>query len=94
MKIFEIFEKISEIYAWLKIVFSFTMTGLIIGTIIYYLNQTIPILILGICISLFGFIFGLTFATKMWKGKGTMWFLSRVMASPELDNHDENENYR
>lgn len=36
-----------------------------------------------------GLVIGIIWATRQWKGKGTIWFMSRIMATPELDNPDE-----
>jgi hypothetical protein len=59
------------------------------GVIIYfnYSNDTS----MGICIFLAaaGLIAGIILATKKYKGKGTMEFVSRVSATPELDSKEE-----
>ena len=43
-------------------------------------------LILWILISISGLIMGIIWATKKFKTTGTVHFLSRVMATPELDD--------
>ena len=88
MKIFKAFENITEVLAWLQIVISFTLIGSGIGALIYFTNQNVIMLVIGIFIALVGLIFGIGYATKMWKTKGTVWFISRVSASPELDNDE------
>jgi hypothetical protein len=43
---------------------------------------------------LVGIISGILYANKIWKTKGTVWFMSRVNASPELDNQFEKKNMK
>jgi len=31
-------------------------------------------------------VFGIIWANRIWKTKGTMWFVSQVSATPDLDN--------
>jgi hypothetical protein len=87
--VFRIFELITESIGWLQIVASPLLIGLIIGAIIYFPNPNITRLVLGIIIAILGLVIGIIWATKQWKGKGTIRFMSRVMATPELDNSDE-----
>lgn len=42
-----------------------------------------------IAVALLALIIGIVFATRVWKKQGTMHFLSRVSASPELDGTAE-----
>ncbi len=79
----------TEVVGWLQIVASPLLTGLIIGAIIYFSNPNNLQLILAISVTLIGLIVGIVFATRVWKKQGTMHFISRVMATPELDNLDE-----
>ncbi len=86
------FELFTEVMGWLQIVASPLLIGLAIGAIIYFSNQTTVRLIIGIGVAVSGLIVGIIWATKQWKGKGTIWFMSRIMATPELDNlEDEND---
>ena len=89
MNVFKAFEKISELIGWLQIAVSFTIIGALAGLVLFYCKQTLPVLILAIIIALSGLVFGIVFATRMYRGKGTLWFLSRVDASPELDQPEE-----
>lgn len=86
MKIF--FELVTESIGWLQIVASPLFIGIIIGTLIYFPNPSSITLILGIIAAILGLVLGIMWANKAWKGKGTIWFMSRVMATPELDNLD------
>ena len=81
-----VFEFIMEIIGWLQIVASPFLIGLGIGAFIYFPNPTLTNLIIGIVISIIGLIAGIIWATKIWKTKGTMWFVSQVSATPDLDN--------
>ena len=87
--IFRVFELITESIGWLQIVASPLLIGLIVGSIIYFPNPTTTRLVLGIIVATLGLVIGVIWATKQWKGKGTIWFMSRIMATPELDNPDE-----
>lgn len=89
--VFRVFEFATEAIGWLLIVASPLLVGLAIGVIVYLFNQSAKGLVIGIIITLAGLIVGLVWATKQWKGKGTMWFLSRITATPELDNPDDTE---
>lgn len=87
--IFRIFELITESIGWLQIVAFPLFIGVIIGAIIYFPNPTTTRLVLGIIVATLGLVIGVIWATKQWKRKGTIWFMSRIMASPELDKPDE-----
>ena len=88
---FKIFEKITELIGWFQIVISPTLLGLGIGCIVYFNFQNLAGLISGIIISIIGLICGIVLATKKFKTTGTIHFLSRVSATPELDKIDETE---
>lgn len=86
MNIFKFFENVTEVIGWLQIVASPTLICGGIGALIYFRNPNMTNLIIAICICLVGIVGGILFANKIWKTKGTIWFVSRVNASPELDN--------
>jgi hypothetical protein len=84
---FKVFEWVTEAIGWLQIVASPFLMGLVIGAIIYFPNPTGPRLLIGIAFVLLGLVVGILWANKVWKTKeGTISFLSRLMATPELDN--------
>jgi hypothetical protein len=83
------FEYATEVIGWLQIVASPLLGGLVIAALIYFSNPTILRLLIAIGIALIGLIVGIVFDTRIWKKQGTMHFLSRVSATPELDNLDE-----
>ena len=88
---FKILEKITELIGWFQIVISPTLLGFGIGCIVYFNFKNLAGIILGIIISIIGLIFGIVLATKKFKTTGTIHFLSRVSATPELDKIDETE---
>jgi len=92
MKIFKAFENITEIIGWLHIVISPALICSGISAFIYFRNPNVTNLVIAICICLLGIIVGIRYANKIWKTKGTVWFMSRVSASPELDNLDNENN--
>ena len=87
--IFRVLQFITEAIGWVQIVASPFFIGLAIGTIIYFTDPSTTRLIIGIIVATAGLIVGIIWATKQWKGKGTILFMSRIMATPELDNPDE-----
>jgi hypothetical protein len=82
-------ELMTEIFGWLQIVASPLLAGLVIGFIIYISRPDTFGILLGTSVTLIGLIAGIIWATKVWKKKGTVHFMSRVMATPELDKKDE-----
>ncbi len=90
--IFKVFEFFTELIGWLQIFASPLLIGLILGAIIYFANPSAASLVLGIIVSTIGLIVGVIWATKKWKGKGTIFFLSRIMATPDLDNVKKENN--
>ena len=85
------FEIIMEIIGWLQIVASPLLIGLGIGAFIYFRNPNTTNLIIAIGLAILGLIIGIIWATKVWKTKGTMWFVSQVSATPDLDNLKSND---
>lgn len=88
----KLFEQISEVIGWIGIAISPTLMGGIIGYFVYNSNPTLFRLILAILIALIGLVVGIIWATKVYKSKnGTVWFLSRISATPEFDDLEEKE---
>ena len=83
------FDYMTEVIGWLQIFASPFLAGLVIAAIIYFSKSNILRLIIAIGVALIGFIVGIVFATRIWKKQGTIHFVSRIMATPELDNLDE-----
>ncbi|QKJ63220.1 hypothetical protein [Flavobacterium sp. M31R6] len=85
-------ESITEIIGWLQIVISPTIIGTGLGFIFYSNFENMTGLILGIIISLIGFIIGIVLANKKYKTTGTVNFLSRISATPEIEAESEIKN--
>ncbi|MDY3529041.1 hypothetical protein PG593_04530 [Riemerella anatipestifer] len=82
---FRFFELFTESIGFLQIAASPFMFGLIVGIVIYVYNPNRTSLFIAITITLIGLLIGVVWATKKWKNKGTIWFISRITATPELD---------
>lgn len=78
-----------EVIGWLQIAASPLLFGLIIGACIYFSNPNDTRMALAILVVVAGLVTGIVFATRVWRKQGTMHFVSRVNASPELDHLDE-----
>jgi uncharacterized membrane protein HdeD (DUF308 family) len=75
-----------EIIGWLQIVASPLLIGLGIAAFLYFPNPTDTRFVFAIIVAVLGLIVGIVWANRIWKNKGTMWFLSRISATPDLDN--------
>lgn len=85
------FNLMLEILAWLQIVASPVLISLVIGVIIYVLKPDDTGFLISICVVSLGLIIGITWATIVWKKKGTLDYLSKVRESPEFDNWNEKD---
>ena len=85
----KILEWLTSSIAWLQIVCSPLFFGVVPGLIVYGFYPTTTGLFLGIAIAVAGLTAGIIFATRIWKKRGTVDFISRVSASPELDNLED-----
>jgi uncharacterized membrane protein YccC len=74
-----------EIIGWFQIVLSPTLIGIGLGFLIYLGFPNILGTVIAISAGIIGFIFGVRLATKKFKTTGTINFLSKVSATPELD---------
>ncbi len=84
-----VFERIMELIGWLQIVASPVFLALFISGIIYLPNPNTTTLVVCISILLIALVFGIWWATKIYRTKGTMWFMSRIMATPEIDSENK-----
>ncbi len=80
---------ITSIIAWLQIVASPLFIGIVIGFIVYYNIPSITGLVLGIVISAIGLIIGVVWASRVWKKRGTVEFISEIKSSPDFDKLNE-----
>lgn len=85
-------EFISEVLGGIRIIFSFSASAAFIG---YFIHRVWPfkwVEIIAYLMTISSFLLGIYITYRVSKGKGTMWFLSRVMANPELDDKEELKN--
>jgi hypothetical protein len=80
-----------EIIGWLQIVASPLLIGLGIAAFLYFPNPSETRLIIAIIVAVLGLVIGIVWANRIWKTKGTMWFVSQISATPDLDNFTEKE---
>jgi len=76
---------IISIIAWLQIVASPLLIGIIMGFIVYYKIPGLTELILAVVISTVGLVIGVIWATRVWKKRGTFEFMSEISSSHDLD---------
>jgi hypothetical protein len=84
----KVFHVITEVFGWLQIVASPFLAGLIIGGIVYLAKRDAIGLTIGIIIASIGLVVGIVWATKVWRRKGTVNFMSRLLGTPELDKKE------
>jgi predicted Na+-dependent transporter len=90
---FQILETIMKVISWFRIVLSPLFIGLAIGAFVYLPNPTNTRLAIGITIISLSLIIGIVWATRVWNSKeGTIWFVSRISATPDLDKNQKDEN--
>lgn len=70
---------------WIKIALSPTIIGGVLGGIVYLNFRNSVGLAIGVGIFCTGILVGITWATNVWKKKGTSYFMSRNQASPDID---------
>lgn len=85
---FKIFEYMTEVMGWLRIVVSPLLVGIVIGALVYFSKPDTTRLLIGVSIVILGLIVGIIWATKVWKKKGTINFLTEITATPDLDKTD------
>jgi hypothetical protein len=83
------FLALTEIFGWVQIMLSPTLGGLALGGLFYLYRPDIIGIIGGTSIAIIGLVIGIIWATKVKKKYGTIWFVSRIMATPELDTKNE-----
>lgn len=88
------FEFFTEYLGWLQITASPFLLGLISAVIVYFSSPGPITLVAGVGLTLLGLLVGIIWATRVWKRRGTIWFMSRLSASPELDAPEKTERNR
>jgi hypothetical protein len=87
-KTMKVFQFITEVFGWLQIVASPFLAGVIIGGTVYLVKRDTVGLSIGIIIALIGLITGIILATRVWRKRGTVNFMSRLSATPQLDEKE------
>lgn len=83
-----LFELLMELIGWIQIALSPTLLGVVIGFILYTNIPTPYGWIIGAMITFIGLVAGIVLATRKFKTTGTMHFISRISATPELDSKE------
>lgn len=79
------FEKFTEGIAWIQIVLSPTLIGIIAGIFVGLAGSPG----FGIVIGLLGLVVGIFLAIRVSRKEGASQFVSRIMATPELDEKEK-----
>ncbi len=87
----KVFEFITECIGAILIAASPTIIGIGIGFLIYLKYQSKTSAVVAGLVALAFLILGVFIAFRVWKKYGTVWFLSRVSATPELDAKEDNK---
>lgn len=85
-------EFITKALAWLQTAISPFVAGIIAGILIYSNKKDVYGLMIAIGIVIIGAITGVIWATRVWKRKGTVEYMSKLIATPELDDVKEISN--
>ena len=80
-----------EIIGWIRIVLSPLLVFSAIGAILYYNFPSLFTYVFALLLGALGLVIGVLWANRIWKKYGTMQFLSRVNASPDLDKKIDEE---
>jgi len=83
------FVALTEFFGWILIMLSPTLIGLIFGGLFYLYYPGSLGKIGGVIIGTIGLIIGIIWATRVINKYGTIWFISRVTATPEFDIKNE-----
>lgn len=75
----------TESLGWLRIAASPAIIGLVAAALIYFPAPSDTRLVVAFIVAGLGIFAGIVWATRIWKKRGTVDFLARVMATPELD---------
>ena len=84
-------EKFVFLIGWLRIVLSPLAIGVIVGFIVSKGFAGTSGITIGVGCALIGLIIGIIWAERVRKREGSMNFLGKVNASPELNNPEEKE---
>lgn len=77
-----------ELISGIRIALSPSIIGCAIGGVVYFRFPTFLGLVIAVTIGFAGIITGILWAIRIHKTQGTSWFMSRINASPDLDQLD------
>ncbi|MBD2721746.1 hypothetical protein [Hymenobacter armeniacus] len=80
----KLIERLLSVLAWLQIFISPALIGIIVGAAIWLIIKGTWGIILAAVTVAAGVIAGIAFAEKARRAKGTIEFMSRLIAHPEL----------
>ncbi|GGG44411.1 hypothetical protein [Epilithonimonas arachidiradicis] len=84
-----IFEESAELVGWVQIFLSPFLISLVLAAIVHFSFDSIFATIISLLLVIIGILVGIKFANKIYKSKqGTIHFVSRTSASPELDKEE------
>lgn len=86
---YSLFDYVFEFIGWLQIFASPFLAAVLISALIYFSHPTTVRFLFAIVVLLIGIVVGIVLATKVYKTKGTIHFVSRVVATPELDKEQD-----
>ena len=80
-----------EFLGWLLIVASPFIPAALIAFVVYQNHHSTKGIVLSLSIATLGLLLGIFWATRIWKKKGTINYLSRVISSPDFDEMSKND---
>jgi VanZ family protein len=86
----KVIKLITNTVAWLQIAVSPSLLGGGLGAAIYFYHPGRLTLIAASVFCIIGFVTGTIWATKVHRRKGTVEFMARVIATPELNDSSGN----
>ncbi|RYE55950.1 MAG: hypothetical protein EOP48_09090 [Sphingobacteriales bacterium] len=86
----KVLEFIPKAIAWLQIATPSSLLGIGLGAAIYFYQPSWLTLTVAIFLCTIGIAAGAIWATKVHRRRGTVDFMSRVIATPELDSSSDN----
>jgi uncharacterized membrane protein YccC len=86
---FKVISFLIETINWIRIAISPTLIGIAFGSVFYYFFQTPMGKIIWIICAVIGCIIGVIWASRIWRKLGTTTFISKIIATPDLDELDK-----
>ncbi len=83
------FDYFLEILGWLQIAASPLAIAILLGGVIFFIRPGRSTLFIAILLVAAGLMIGIVWATRVWRKKGTINYLSRIMATPDLEKEPE-----